>query len=220
MLVRDLINDLIPPLKTTDSVGRALSWMSALKLQQLPVIGDKGFVGLIREEDVAREPELDTRLQDLQVPFIRIYVNEYQHILDAVRICASHETSVVPVLDDPGRYLGVVSVNDIINALATSNSLDEPGGVLVLDVASDQYALSEICRIVEAEGAHVLSASSNPSNEPGKTEVTLRIDRVDLTRIMAGFFRKDYDVKASYHQSEFQPDLQARYDAFMNYLKM
>ncbi len=220
MLVRDLINDLIPPLKTTDTVRRALSWMTAFKQHQLPVIGENGFVGLIREEEVARESNLDTKLLDLQIPFVRIYVNEYQHILDAVRLCASHETALVPVLDDPGRYLGVVSVSDIINALATSNSLDEPGGVLVLDVASDKYVLSEICRIVEAEGAHVLSASSNPSTEPGKTEVTLRIDRVDLTRIMAGFFRKDYDVKASYHQSEFQPDLQARYDAFMNYLKM
>ncbi|MEY3343344.1 MAG: hypothetical protein RL090_1028 [Bacteroidota bacterium] len=220
MLVRDLISDLVPPLKTTDSVGRALSWMNALKQKELPVIGANGYVGLIREEEAAREVDLDTQLKDLQISFIRVYINEYQHILDAVRLCASHDTSLVPVLDDPGRYLGVISVNDIINALATSNSLDEPGGVLVLDVAADKYSLSEISRIVEAEGAHVLSASTNPSSEPGKTEVTLRIDRVDLTRIMAGFFRNDYDVKASYHQSEFQPDLQARYDAFMNYLKM
>ncbi|MFN5325444.1 MAG: CBS domain-containing protein [Bacteroidota bacterium] len=220
MLVRDLINDTVPPLKTTDTVGRALAWMVAFKHTQLPVIGSNGYVGLVREEELARIEKDSLLLEDLQTPFIRVYVNEYQHILDAVRLAASHDTSVVPVLDDPGRYLGLITTSDILNAIARSNSLEEPGGVLVLDVDMDKYMLSEMARLVEAEGAKVLSASVNPSTESGKLEVTLRIDRVDLTRIMAGFFRHDYDVKASYHQSEFQPDLQARYDAFMNYLKM
>jgi predicted transcriptional regulator len=220
MLVRDLINDLVPPLKATDTVERAVLWLSVFKQSQLPVIGPNGFIGLVREDDLGRVEDVNVSLQDLQVPFLRVYVNEYQHVFDAVRLCAAHETTVVPVLDDPGRYLGLVTTNDIVIAMAKSNSLQDPGGVLVLDVDAEKYALSEIARIVESEGAKLLSVNTNPSTEPGKTEVTLRIDRVDLTRIMAGFFRNDYEVKASYHQSEFQPDLQARYDAFMNYLKI
>lgn len=220
MLVRDLVNDLVPPLKTSDSVERALAWMSVFKHTMMPVIGGNGYVGLVREDELVRLDDKSIPLLEIQTPFLRVYVNEYQHVFDAIRLSAAHETSVVPVLDDPGRYLGLITTMDIVAALAKSNSLQDPGGVLVLDVDSQKYSLSEIARIVESEGAHLLSVNTNPSTEPGKTEVTLRIDRVDLTRIMAGFFRKDYDVKASYHQSEFQPDLQARYDAFMNYLKI
>ena len=51
-------------------------------------------------------------------------------------------------------------------------------------------------------------------------EVTLKINRVELDRIIRTFERYDYVIKASYQKSEFEDDLQYRYEALMNYLNL
>jgi len=220
MLLRNLIKDTIPPLKTSDTAGTALKWMDEFRHSNLPVIGESGYVGMVYERDLIKVENADSPLSSLSIPFNRQYVNEYQHILDAVKFAANNEFTIIPVLSDNGQYLGLVTLMDIIKALAESNSVQNPGGIVVLDIDKEKYSLGEVTRIVEAEGAQILSAHAIVGPDPQKVELTLKINRIDLTRILAGFFRNNFDVRASYHQSEFQQDVQNKYDAFMNYLKM
>ncbi len=222
MLLRNLIHDLVPPLKTTDTAQRALQWMDAFRQSNLPVISETGaYMGMVYEKDLMKLEIKDVPLFTLSIPFNRLYVNEYQHIFDAIKFSANNDFTVIPVLNDNEQYLGLLTVMDIIRALAEANSVQNPGGIVVLEVDKTRYTLGEITRIVESEGAQILSASAVVSiADPEIVEVTLKINFIDLTRILAGFYRHNFDVKASYHQSEFQPDLQSRYDAFMNYLKM
>lgn len=222
MLLRNLIHDLVPPLKTTDTAKRALEWMEAFRQSNLPVISSTGaYMGLVYEKDLLKLEVKEVPLFTLSIPFNRLYVNEYQHIFDAIKFSANNDFTVIPVLNDKEQYLGLLTVMDIIRALAEANSVQNPGGIVVLEVDKNRYSLGEITRIVEAEGAQILSASAVvPNSDHEKVEVTLKINFIDLTRILAGFYRHSFEVKASYHQSEFQPDMQSRYDAFMNYLKM
>jgi len=194
--------------------------MEELRHRNLPVISPTGYMGMVYEEDLKKLDNKEVPLIGLSIPFNRLYVNEYQHIFDVIKFAANNDFSLVPVLNDKEQYLGLVTVMDIIHALAEANSVQNPGGIVVLDIARSDYALSEIARIVEAEGAQILSSNAVVTPDPNIIEVTLKINKIDLTRILAGFYRHNYDVKASYHQSEFQQDLQSRYDAFMNYLKM
>jgi len=220
MLLRSLIKDTIPPLKTSDTASLALKWMAELRQPDLPVLGENGYAGIVSEADLLKVENPDTPISGLSVPVFRLYINEYQHIFDAIKFAANNDLQVIPILDNQERYLGLVTVMDIIKALATANSVQNPGGIVILEIDKDKYLLSEITRIVEAEGAQILSSYAMVGTNPDKVEVTLKINKIDLTRILAGFFRNNFDVKASYHQSEFQQDLQSRYDAFMNYLKM
>jgi len=220
MLLRNLIKDTIPPLKTTDTASKALHWMSEFRHSNLPVISDTGYMGMVFESDLLKLENKEVPLFTLSVPINRLFVNEYQHIFDAIKFAANNEFSIIPVLNDKEQYLGLVTLMDIVQALADANSVQNPGGIVVLEVDKSKYSLGEITRIVESEGAQILSSSAMVTQDPNIVEVTLKINKIDLTRILAGFYRHNFDVKASYHQSEFQQDLQSRYDAFMNYLKM
>jgi len=195
--------------------------MDAFRQSNLPVISESGaYMGMVYEKDLLKLEVKDVPLFTLSIPFNRLFVNEYQHIFDAIKFSANNDFTVIPVLNDQEQYLGLLTVMDIMRALSEANSLQNPGGIVVLEVDKNQYTLGEITRIVEAEGAQILSSNAVVSNDPDRVEVTLKINFIDLTRILAGFYRHNFEVKASYHQSEFQPDLQSRYDAFMNYLKM
>lgn len=220
MLLRNLIKDIIPPLKTTDTATKALQWMSEFRHSNLPVISETGYMGMVYESDLLKLESKDVPLFTLSVPITRLFVNEYQHIFDAIKFAANNEFTIIPVLNDKEQYLGLVTLMDIVQALAEANSVQNPGGIVVLEVQKNNYSLGEISRIVESEGAQILSSSAMVTQDPNIVEVTLKINKIDLTRILAGFYRHSFDVKASYHQSEFQQDLQSRYDAFMNYLKM
>ena len=221
MLLRNLIHDLVPPLKTSDTATRALKWMDIFGQRNMPVISETGaYMGMVNEKDLMKVEIKDVPLFTLSVPFNRLYVNEYQHIFDAIKFSANNDFTVIPVLNDKEQYLGLLTVMDIIRALAEANSVQNPGGIVVLEVDKSNYSLGEITRIVESEGAQILSSNAIVATDAERVEVTLKINFIDLTRILAGFYRHNFDVKASYHQSEFQGDLQSRYDAFMNYLKM
>ncbi len=220
MLLRNLIKDNIPPLKAGDTASTALKWMQEFRHSMLPVIGEGGYMGMVHEKDLVKAGDLNVPLVNLSVPFSRLYLNEYQHVFDAVKFSANNDFTLIPVLNEQGVYMGLVTIMDIIKMLAEANSVQNPGGIVVLEVDKSNYALSEITRIVEAEGAQILSSHATIGPDPNIVEVTLKINKIDLTRILAGFYRNNFEVKASYHQSEFQDDLQSRYDAFMNYLKM
>jgi CBS domain-containing protein len=220
MLLRNYIKDALPPLKTSDSAATALRWMAVFRQTHLPVLSDSGYAGMVNEKDLLKVDNINAPLSSLSIPFSRLYLNEYQHIFDSIKFAASHEVTIVPILNDQEHYLGLITVMDIIRALADANSVQNPGGIVVLEVRKSDYSLSGITRIVEAEGAQILSSNAVVTVNPDIVEVTLKINKVDLTRILAGFYRNNFEVKASYHQSEFQDDMQSRYDAFMNYLKM
>jgi acetoin utilization protein AcuB len=220
MLLRNLIKDTIPPLKTSDTARVALQWMNEFRHSNLPVIGQNGYLGLVYEADLRKLENLDLPLVSLSIPFSRLYVNEFQHIFDVIKFAANNDFSVIPVLNEQEQYLGLITTMDVIHALSDANSMQNPGGIVLLEVEKKRYSLGEITRIVESEGAQILSSSAVVTADPDIIEVTLKINRIDLTRILAGFYRHNFEVKASYHQSEFQHDLQSRYDAFMNYLKM
>ncbi|MBL0342403.1 MAG: CBS domain-containing protein [Bacteroidetes bacterium] len=220
MLLRNLIKDTIPPLKTTDTAVKALQWMQEFRHSNLPVINENVYMGMVYESDLMKLENKEVPLFSLSMPVNRLFVNEYQHIFDAIKFAANNDFTIIPVLNDQEQYLGLVTVMDIIHALAEANSVQNPGGIVVLEVDKNKYTLSEISSIVESEGAQILSSSALVTADPNIVEVTLKINKIDLTRILAGFYRRNLEVKASYHQSEFQQDMQSRYDAFMNYLKM
>jgi hypothetical protein len=95
-----------------------------------------------------------------------------------------------------------------------------PGGIIVLELGFKDYSMSQIAQIIESDGAHMLSASVSATGDPQKIELTIKVDKVDLTRILASFYRYSYNVVASYHQSEHSDDLKNRYDSLMHYLNM
>jgi hypothetical protein len=83
---------------------------------------------------------------------------------------------------------------------------------------SRNYSLSEIARIVELEDAKILSSYITPNVENETFDITLKINQVDLSRILSSFSRHGYFVKEHYNQAQFVEDLKSRYDSLIKYL--
>ena len=220
MLARSLIKDIIPPLKITDTGDRALLWMEEFRMRYLPVVDATNYLGIISETDILGLANKAQKLEHHLVPLDHVFINENQHVYDAVRFVTKYKYPIIPVLDNDNHYAGIVTVLDLIESFAELFAVNGPGGIIQLEVNQKDYMLSEISKLIEANDAHIMSLNVNPSPDQLKMEITIKVDRTDLSRIIEALYRYNYEVKTFYHQSEFSEDLQDRYEAFMNYLKM
>jgi len=220
MTARDLITDEIPPLKHTDTGEIALRWMEEFKVNHLPVLKHENFVGLISESDILDKMDLEETLDKLFDHLPRPYVKASAHIYEVLYRVAEHKISVIPILDEDESYLGCTSIHQLVNLIANTGSIKESGGIIVLEVNRSDYSLAQIAQIVESNNAKILSSYIMSSPDSTKLDVTLKINQVELDRILRTFERYDYVISASYQKGVFDDDLQQRYDSLINYLNM
>ena len=215
----ELITDEIPPLTHSDSGEKALHWMDEFKVSHLPVLKNGNFVGLLSESDVLDKMDLVENLDKLFDHLPRPYVFANAHIYEVLSKISEHKISVLPILDENEKYLGCTTVYHLLTVVANTGSIKESGGILVLEVNSVDYSMAQIAQIVESNNAKILSSYIMSSMDSNKLEITLKINLIDLSRIIRTFERYDYVIKASFQKSEGDDDIQYRYDALMNFLK-
>ena len=219
MKALDLISDNIPPLIHTDSGEKAMIWMEEFKVSHLPVLKNGSFVGLLSEADILDRLDDKETLDVLFDHLPRLYVNSSVHIYEVLSKMAAAKVTVMPILNDKETYLGCISSHKLLHNLASTSSIKEQGGIIVIECNAIDYSMSQIAQIVESENAKILSSYIFSKSDSQKMEITLKINQLDLTRIMRSFERYDYVVKASFQAKTHENDIQWRYDVLMNYLK-
>lgn len=220
MFARELISDAIPPLKTSDSVQKVIDRMTEFRVKHLPIVNTRQFLGLLSEDDVVEVADYSDAVGSLSLSLFNPSVREDQHIYDVIRLFYEQRLSIVPVLDKNGDYLGVISINCIIEYIATLTSVKEPGSVIVLEISNRNNSLAHMAQVVESDNAQILSSYIRSFPDTTRIEVTLKINKVDVSGIVASFQRYDYNVVATFNNSNFGNESTDRYDQLMNYLDM
>jgi acetoin utilization protein AcuB len=220
MITKDFIKDFIPPLKYSDTVARALQWMQSFHLVHMPVVDDVKYLGMVSENDLRKLKDLSQPLSQFDLKFDRVFIFESQYIFDALQFISNNGYSVVPVLNAAEKYIGLLTVVDVIDCFAQTKSVKTPGGIIILEVEAKDYSLAAIAQVIESNDGLILSSSINQTVNSDKYEVTIKINKLELTRILASFYRLNFKVIASYNQSDISNDLQDRYNAFMTYLNV
>ena len=99
-------------------------------------------------------------------------------------------------------------------------SLGEPGGLIVLEMESNQYSFNEISKLVETNDAQITQLNTSNNAETGMMQVTIRINKPDVADIVASFQRYEYNVKYFFGEELYTNELRSNYDNLMNYLKI
>ncbi|MFM7016941.1 MAG: CBS domain-containing protein [Bacteroidota bacterium] len=220
MFASSLITDSIPPLKLTDTCGRALIWMDELRVNALPVIDGTTYLGILHKTDILNPELKEIKIKNSDITLSKIAVFENQHVYELTKVATINKLDIVPVINDDNHYIGIVTVNDLVAYFAESKSVYMPGGIIILEMEFKDYSMSHISQIIESDGGHILSASVSATKNQQTIEVTIKIDKVDLSRILAAMYRYNYNVIGSFSQSEFNDDLKSRYDSLMHYLNI
>ena len=220
MLVADLITDEIPPLKQTDSIELALDWMEQFKVSHLAVVKGKELIGLVSEHDLIDYQNPTESIQQLKTPLLKPIIHNYQHTYDLLKLMMSFNLTLIPVLDDKELYKGCITLKGLLQNISTMASVQDPGGVIVLEVNQVDYSLAQISSIIEGNDAKILSCHVSSLPDSTKVEVTLKINVEDLSRILQTFNRYNYLVKASFQHTDFSGGMKNKLDEFLHFLNI
>lgn len=220
MLTRELISPSLPVLHLQDKVFNALQMMNDCHVSHLAIDDEGKYVGIISEEALMQAPDDTMEIRELNGTFPAFFVNENDHFLKALQLAVENRLSVVPVIDENKELIGVLSYREMLKQASDFMNVKDPGGLIVLEMENANYSFSEISRLVETNDAQITQLNTNTDPQTGLMQVTIKINKTEISDIVATFQRYEYNVKYYFGEELYENELRSNYDNLMNYLKL
>ena len=220
MLTGELQSQTLPYLHLEDKVYQALQLMNDNHVMHLPIVDGEKYIGLISENDLLQVDNDHTELNRLGQSFDDTSIKNNEHFLKAIQIATTNGLSVIPVVDMENNIAGAIVYNDLLKHASEFMSLDKPGGLIVLEIESNQYSFNEISKLVETNDAQITQLNTSNDPETGIMQVTIRVNKSEVSDIVASFQRYEYNVKYYFGEEMYVNELRNNYDNLMNYLKI
>jgi len=195
--------------------------MDVFRVSHLPVVRDTQYLGLVSDKLIYDLNLLEKPLEEELEKLNTSHAHKDQHIFEVAILMYKLKLSVIPVLDTDHYYLGAITLYDLARRFASYFSLEEVGGVIILEVNVNDYSLTEISRIVESNDTKILSFFMNRVPGASVLDIVLKLDKEDLSAVIQSFMRYNYIVKGVYLDDSKLGDLyKDRYDQFMKFMNI
>jgi len=202
-----------------DTVGHAMELMDAAKLEHIPVLDALQYLGMVPFDEL-EDAEPAAEVISLQHRFIKPLVRTGDHFLQALRIRAKFFVDQVPVVNERNEWEGVIGSIKMLDQLSILIGANETGSLIILEMPRHDYAPGEINRLVESNDAMIMQLNSIQDNHTGMMQIVLRINKEEVSDIVATFQRHEYNVLYYYGDESYDNSLQNNLDHLMNYLNV
>jgi acetoin utilization protein AcuB len=209
-------------LSPEDTVAHALGLMGEYHLTHLPVVSGDRYLGLVSEDDLLNQEDDRTELGHLENQMLRLAVMAGSHFAEAVHMATDYGLTLIPVVekDKDMEWVGAFTALDLLKYLGRMTGADQPGGLIVLEIEKKDYSFSELSKLVETNDAQITQLNSYVDSQTQQLTVTLKINKFEISDIVATFQRYDYSVKYYFGEELYENELRNNYDHLMNYLNM
>jgi len=219
MLIGNYISTDYHEVLPSDSVDYALDKMNELHCKQLAVVENGILYGLIDENILLDEENTSLPIERLKPLYKVVSLFDYQHVYDALQLIAHYDFCFIPIVDKNHLYCGSLTKQNILVALNTILG-DEDSAIIVIELGARDNALSHIARIIENENTTIYSTAIHQLPDSSKLEMTIKVNRTNISAVIASLWRNEYIVKATFRDSIDQSNIQSRYQLLMNYLDL
>ena len=218
MQANTLISSSIKSIHPVEDGNKALEMMDQFRIHHLAIVKNNFYLGVISDKEImswnSEDDSIEEHLTNLAAPYVR----HNQHLFDIIEVLEKNNLSIVPVLDEKNHYLGVITSRKLLYSIAKSATIQSPGGVIILEMPDHDYSLTEIASIVESNNTKILSSYIISKPNSTNTEVTIKLNKQEVTAIIKDFERHEYKVSASYKDEEADGDYLERYESLMRFL--
>ncbi|MGJ1387488.1 CBS domain-containing protein [Sphingobacterium spiritivorum] len=220
MYIGEILSQKFCEVSPSDTVQKGLDKIGEFHLSHLPVVSNKEYIGMINEDELLNHEDETDIIKNLKLNLAPLYLYEYQHIYDAMLYLTNYKIELLPILNKDNRYVGIITAQDVLQALNNLQSNNETGAIIVLEIGAKDNALSHIAHIIESDNASILSTAVKTLPDSSKLELTIKVNKTNISSLVATLWRFDYVVKATFNDGNGENDMQQRYDLLMNYLNI
>jgi len=200
MLVRNWMNPTVISIEAQASMAEALNLLKENQIKTLPVFDRETLVGVVTDRDLKRASASDATLleiHELLHALTRIKVRDIMSrkpitipdtftVEEAAEVLRDHHISGAPVMDAKGRMVGMISQNDLFNALMSLTGVKRRGIHLAFEVEDRPGSIKDLADIIRGYGGRMASILSSYDRAPqGFRHVYIRAYQVDREKIGA-----------------------------------
>ena len=217
MLNQHIINDLTP-LEADAKISELRVVFNQLTYSHIPIQKNGVFLGCLSENDIYCF-DSDKIINDILYAIEGFYVKKNSTWLNVLGEFASNDCNIMPVLDSKNNYLGYYQLVDVISLFNKTPFLSEPGGIIIVEKAYNDYSLSEISQIIESNNVKLLGLFVS-SQEDDMTQITIKIENSGLNAIFESLRRYGYNIILGHEDDEFLKMLKDRSSYLNRYLNL
>lgn len=180
MLVKNWMSRNVFTITPEDSMQDAVYLMREHKVRTLPVVKNDKVVGIVSETDIKRASASDaTGLDVHEILYLiskikikdimsknPITVHEDLTVEETAEILMKEKISGVPVLDNEGKILGIITRDDLFNVLISLSGLGKKGIQLAFQVEDRPGSIKELTDIIREHEGRIASILSSAERAP------------------------------------------------------
>ena len=219
MLNLEILSAGIPAVLPEDTVLFAKEIMLDHHVAHLPVVSQNKLLGSI-SEDTLMDASDDELLGPKQPFFSQTAVQGVAHMLYTLHICSEFQLTLIPVIGEDLAYLGSITTQDLLRHTGKLIGAGDPGAIIVLEMDRVNFAFSEIIKLVETNDAQITQLNTYYDTIASAFYITLRINRLEISDIIATFQRYEYKIKYYFGEEQYENELRSNYNHLMNYLSI
>jgi CBS domain-containing protein len=219
MLTPQLIASHYPTVKLEEKVSLVLQLMDDYDVLHIPVTRDDKYVGLISKDDLLDADE-SLPIAGIECELIKASVKDDDHFLTAVKLCVDHNLTLIPIVSTENEVTAVLNNMDLLKAMARFTGVEEPGGIIVLEMEKRNFSFSDLGRLVETNDAYITQLNTFVEADTNLILVTIKVNKFEISDIVATFQRYEYNIRYYFGEELYTNELKDNYNSLMHYLNI
>ncbi|WP_313532165.1 CBS domain-containing protein [Sphingobacterium multivorum] len=220
MLISQFLSNADFSIQNADSIQQALEKLQDMLCKELVVLNGDDYIGLVNETILLDEEDEEAPLSSIKINTAPIQLKFNQHPYDALVMITVYNSTIIPILDQDNKYIGVSTQLDILKAISSIQSQNESGAIIVLATGLHDFSLSQIAHLVESDNCRILNCATKINLESDNIEVTLKVDKSNINALLNSFLRHNYLILETHNTIAAFDDTADRYQQLMNYINI
>jgi len=202
MLVKNWMTKQVVTIDADDSMSHAINIMKENRIRMLPVLKDGKLVGMVSDTDLKRSSASDATTLDVHELLYLISKIKIKDIMtkdpvtvppdytveETAEILLNRKISGVPVADERGRVVGIITRDDLFKMLIALSGLGKRGVQFAFRVEDRPGSIKDLTDVLRAHGGRIASIMSSYEKVPaGFRNAYIRaydIDRAKMPQLI------------------------------------
>ncbi|HOP82551.1 MAG TPA: CBS domain-containing protein [Fervidobacterium sp.] len=174
------VNTFFPKVKNSSPISEALHEMRKYSTDYCVVIDEDGkFDGLIHKS-IIKEVEMEEKVEGYNI-FPDFYIVEDSTIEEAAMMLIENKETILPVVNSNGEVVGVLSIQEVLEAMTEIAAMDEHGIRINLTLQDKPGELRKVIDVLANNKINILSILT--LKDDGSRLVSIKVDSKDAESV-------------------------------------